>query len=210
MNKIAAKLIEVMRECSHIAKNGENDFHGYKYATSADVLEKVNKALVKYGIAAVVSPELLSMTDVKTAKGNMEHLATVKIDLQLVDKESGEVFSIAGLGSGQDSGDKAVMKAQTAAIKYAYMLSLAISAGDDSESDQRIDNDRGIERVQSRKQAKERKSAGRGLTNAKTELAVSMCNDCGTQITENVRQFSERRYGRALCMECQHKAKGIA
>lgn len=30
------------------------------------------------------------------------------------------------------------MKAQTAAIKYAYMLSLAISTGDDPEADQKL------------------------------------------------------------------------
>ena len=40
MQKIAKKFIEVMRECSHIAKNGTNDFHKYKYATAAHVLEK--------------------------------------------------------------------------------------------------------------------------------------------------------------------------
>ena len=43
MKKIAMKLLEVMKECSYIQKNGTNSFHGYKYATSADVLEKVNQ-----------------------------------------------------------------------------------------------------------------------------------------------------------------------
>lgn len=40
MQKIAKKFVEVMRECSHVSKNGTNDFHKYKYATAADVLEK--------------------------------------------------------------------------------------------------------------------------------------------------------------------------
>ena len=40
MQKIAKKFVEVMRECSHVAKNGTNEFHKYKYATAADVLEK--------------------------------------------------------------------------------------------------------------------------------------------------------------------------
>ena len=47
MQKLAAKLIEVMKECSHVTKAGINSFHGYKYATSADVLEKVNASLTK-------------------------------------------------------------------------------------------------------------------------------------------------------------------
>ena len=42
MQKLAAKFIEVMKECSHIAKTGENNFHGYKYAASADVMALEN------------------------------------------------------------------------------------------------------------------------------------------------------------------------
>ncbi len=45
--------MEVMRDCSHVAKNGTNDYHKYKYVTAADVLEKVNASLTKHGIASV-------------------------------------------------------------------------------------------------------------------------------------------------------------
>ena len=210
MQKLAGKFLEVMKECRHIAKNGENDFHGYKYATSADVLGRVNAALVKYGIASVATPELLDMTDVKTAKGNLEHLATVKIEIKLLDRESGETFSISGLGSGQDSGDKAVMKAQTAAIKYAYMLSLAISTGDDPEADVRIDAGAAVHSLptgaESKPSLRARTSAGGGRVKA----AAPVCSECGALITEKVRAFSENRYGRSLCMECQRQAQGIA
>ena len=52
MQKIAKKFVEVMRDCSRVAKNGTNDFHRYKYATAADVLEKVNAALTKHGLVS--------------------------------------------------------------------------------------------------------------------------------------------------------------
>lgn len=45
--KIAKKLVSVMNECNHIAKNGINDYHKYKYATAEDVLRRVNEALSK-------------------------------------------------------------------------------------------------------------------------------------------------------------------
>ena len=190
MQKLAGKFLEVMKECSHIAKTGANDFHGYKYATSADVLGQVNAALVKYGIASVATPELLSIIDVTTTKGNVEHLATVKMDITLLDKESGEIFNISGLGSGQDSGDKAVMKAQTAAIKYAYMLSLAISTGDDPEADSKID-----------------KNPISVITPSKIKEMhqnnIFECSCCGTQISEKVMRFSEKKFGTPLCMNCQ-------
>ena len=211
MQKLAGKFLEVMKECRHIAKNGENDFHGYKYATSADVLGRVNAALVKYGIASVATPELLDMTDVTTAKGNIEHLATVKIEIKLLDQESGEELSISGLGSGQDSGDKAVMKAQTAAIKYAYMLSLAISTGDDPEADFCIDNQgTSIHSLPTEKKTSVSTQQKTSIEEKRKKTDVSICSKCGTQITEKVKLFSENRYGRPLCIDCQRQGKRIA
>ena len=61
---IAKKLVKVMSECSHVIKNGQNDYHNYKYATAEDVLQKVNASLTKYNIASIVSPTLESMLEV--------------------------------------------------------------------------------------------------------------------------------------------------
>ncbi|MBR0289704.1 MAG: hypothetical protein IJQ82_12060 [Selenomonadaceae bacterium] len=55
--------------------------------------------------------------------------------ITLLDPDSGETLPIKGLGFGQDAGDKAVAKAQTMAIKYAYLNSLAIATNDDPEAD---------------------------------------------------------------------------
>ena len=115
--KIAKKLLAVMAECAYVAKNGLNSFHKYKYATAEDVLQKVNESLTKNKIVSIATPVLQRFTDVTNLKGNTEHLATVGVDVQLIDSESGESVTISGVGSGQDAGDKAVMKAQTAAIR---------------------------------------------------------------------------------------------
>lgn len=210
MKKIVAKMIAVMRECSHIAKNGTNSFHGYTYATSADVLSKVNAALVEQGLASLVIPELISLEEVKTAKGNIEHLATVKVNITLIDRDSDESVLITGLGSGQDSGDKAVMKAQTAAVKYAYMLSLSISTGDDPEADTRTDESTSVD--PSRKTtpikttAKSRAVAIPRKQEGPAAGATSYCEECGIKLTDKVRAFSESRYHRMLCMDCQKRA----
>ena len=117
--KIAKKLVAVMSECSHVCKNGLNSYHQYKYATAEDVLCKVNEALTKNKLASVVTPALDSVVDVVNLKGNKEHLATISVKIELIDSDSGESIVLQGFGSGQDAGDKAIMKAQTAAIKYA-------------------------------------------------------------------------------------------
>lgn len=194
MQKIAKKLVQVMQECSYIQKTGTNDFHHYRYATSADVLEKINTALVKQKLCSVVLPEILQQADVTTAKGNIEHMATVKIDIMLIDAESGESVSFSGIGTGQDSGDKAVMKAQTAAIKYAYLLSMAISTGDDPEADAKTDQVM-VAPIQ---------------TKPLPVKNTTICCECGVKISAGVQNVSMNKFGRPLCMKCQRLVKSIA
>ena len=203
--KIAKKLVNVMNECSHIAKNGLNSYHQYKYATAEDVLLKVNEALTKNRIASIVIPEVASMVDVTNIKGNTEHLATVNVQIKLIDSESGESVDFFGIGSGQDAGDKAVMKAQTAAIKYAYMLSLCIATGDDPEADSKTDENSAI--------------GNKGIKIAKIEAKnpkqsaenIVICANCGEEIkSERVVQYSMGKYNKPLCMNCQKQMTKIA
>ena len=53
IKKISGKLVKVMEDVSHIAKNGTNEFHKYQYATAADVLEKVNDSLCRNKICSL-------------------------------------------------------------------------------------------------------------------------------------------------------------
>ena len=212
IQNICGKLVNIMAEVSHVAKNGTNDFHHYKYATASDVLEKVNETLCKYGIASLAQAKLISMENVVNAKGNQEHLATVMVYIKLVDTESGESVIISGLGNGQDSGDKAVMKANTAAIKYAYLMTFNISTGDDPEADRRTDEfGEGVSQqspfpFNSSSQEGEYTSAvtvPRNVRRNGTKNVGYTCVDCGMAITANVDGFSKSRFGISLCMDCQ-------
>ena len=198
MKAIAGKLVQVMAECSQVRKNGSNEFHHYKYATSADVLEKVNAALVKFKIASIVTPEVLQSSEVQNSKGNVEQRVTVRITVTLLDADSGESVQLVGLGSGQDGGDKAVMKAQTAAIKYAFLMGLAISTNDDPEADSRTDE--GMSNTLG-----PAKSGGGGSASK-----AARCTDCEIPITPGVEKVSVNKFGRPLCMKCQKKISGAA
>ena len=204
---IAAKLVKVMQECSFVPKNGTNSYHNYKYATAEDVLSTVNKSLAKYGIACIVIPTLESNIDVVNQKGNIEHLATVSVHIQLIDSESGESVDLFGMGSGQDAADKAVMKAQTAAIKYAFMLSLCIATGDDPEADAAMDErNYGAPQNQSyQKPVNYHNPAPPANQNHGNDENGAVCVACGKEITPKVLQYSLARYKRPLCMECQKK-----
>ena len=201
---LSAKLVSIMKDCAYIQKQGSNDYHHYRYATAADVMEKSNAALVKHQVASVVMPELLELREITNAKGNSERLATVKTTVSFVDSESGESLQFIGLGSGQDTGDKAVMKAQTASLKYAYLMTLAIATGDDPEADSAVD-----ERMQ-HKNASSSSPAPRRSAPAPAENAAYICQDCGAAITQGIHKVSLSKFQRPLCMNCQKKSLQIA
>ena len=194
MKNLAKKLVEVMKDCGHVAKNGSNDFHKYKYATAADVLSLVNDSLTKHGIMSAVESNLIEIREVRTAKGNGENLATVETFVTLTDSDSGEQIKIKGLGSGQDAGDKSVAKAQTMAIKYAFLLSFAISTGDDPEADTHTDE------VMTGNKNNFQPTSNRSLT----------CSDCGKNISQKIADYSQSKFGRLLCFDCQQALKKVA
>ena len=208
MQKLAKKFVEVMRECSHIVKTGTNDFHRYTYATATDVLEKVNASLTRHGIASIVSPSLLNIQEVTTSKGNTEHLATVEVSVTLIDSESGESFAIKGLGSGQDAGDKSVAKAQTMALKYCYMASLAIATGDDPEADSKTDE---AMNYTTKSSVASTATPPSKSSNSRTRIATKLvCHDCGANISQKVADYSNSRFGKFLCYDCQHTQQNVA
>ena len=127
---LAAKLAEVANEVSYVQKDAKNDFHKYSYASAEAVLRKVNEALTTRKIAISSNAELLHFEE-----GN----AIVRLTLKFVDGDNGEILVVQGLGQGQDKGDKAVMKANTAALKYAYANAFTMSWGDDPEADAATD-----------------------------------------------------------------------
>ena len=181
MKLIAAKLTKIMQACSYVQKTGYNDFHKYKYATAADVLEKANESMVQNNVASIVRPELIEFRDVQNARGATEHLATVKTTITLIDNDSGETLELIGMGSGQDSSDKAVMKAQTAALKYAWMMSLNISTGDDPEADtpEKPKNDKPEQRKSEPQKPPAQTPAPQMATEAQRKKIDELRNACG-------------------------------
>lgn len=203
MKNLAKKMVEVMKECSHVAKNGSNDFHKYKYDKAADVLEMVNESLTKHGIFTTVETNLLEMREVKTAKGNTEILATVETVVTLIDSDSGETTTIKGVGSGQDAGDKSLAKAQTQALKYTYRNSFAIATGDDPEADIHTD-----EVMSGNKNSSVVKSSPPKSSYQKANGNV--CADCGAFLSQKVADYSKSKFGKYLCYDCQHAEAKIA
>jgi hypothetical protein len=127
---IFSKVSQLIEEIGYIQKDSKNAFHKYTYLSHAQLMEKVQPALIKLGLIVVPNAEFVSYTD---------GVAIVKVTIQLVSEVDGSAITVSALGSGQDQGDKAVMKANTAAHKYAFMQLLCAPTGDDPEADEKTD-----------------------------------------------------------------------
>jgi hypothetical protein len=130
---ILTALNAVMQEAGYVQKTGENDFHGYRYATEADVLERLRPAMVKHGLILIPSVQQVSAID---ANGN----TSVSVHYTLA-HVSGAVWPapIAAAGCGNDRsknggvGDKGLYKALTGANKYLLFKLFQIETGNDPE-----------------------------------------------------------------------------
>ena len=149
MNSLAKKLSQVMNDCSYVKKDARNEAQKYNYASAAAILEKVNASLVKNGIVTTTEVDIIS-SEREQSNGKASHYVVVKTKITLMDIETKDTMTTYGMGGGLDYGDKAIMKAQTASLKYAWMNCLNISTGDDPEADESIDkHDHSSSNVQS-------------------------------------------------------------
>jgi hypothetical protein len=135
LGKLAGKLVKVMAAIGHIPKRGRNDFFNYDYATDADVADAVRKALITEGVLLIPSIEDVREREVLTRKNQKEIVTLVTMEFAFIDGETGQMLKFKMAGSGQDGGDKGVLKAITAATKYAALKSLCLPTGDDPEAD---------------------------------------------------------------------------
>lgn len=190
---IGTKLVAVMEACRRMTHDSRNNYQNYNYSKAANMFAKINEALTEQGLFTQVESTLIDLRDVTTSKGNVEKHAVVKVKITVTDSETGESVIFEGLGSGQDAGDKAIMKGNTAALKYAYVGGLCIAMSDDPESDTNTT-------YQPPRKA-ESKPNGNG------NAIVDKCADCGKGITQKVADYSAERYAKPLCMDCQKKHK---
>ena len=132
--KIAAALHQVMTKVAYIQKTGKNEFHGYRYAGEADLLDKLRPAMIEAGLLLLPSAQIVNADE----HGN----TYVSLEYTLAHKD-GDIWphTIKSVGCGNDMakngkiGDKGVYKAVTGANKYLLFKLFQIETGDDPENE---------------------------------------------------------------------------
>lgn len=118
-------------------KDGTNRQQNYDYTSAAGVRKACGIAMGKHGIS-VGSEIRVVTTEQRQIGSKLASYCELVVTLTFY-AEDGSSLSAQGIGSGMDYGDKAVMKAQTAAEKYAYCSAFSIAMGEDPEADESID-----------------------------------------------------------------------
>ncbi len=94
--KIAQALHQVMSSVSYVQKTGNNAFHNYKYASEADLLEKLRPAMLEAGLLLIPSISKVTAVD--------EHgITTVIMEYTLAHRD-GDIWphKIGAAGQGVD------------------------------------------------------------------------------------------------------------
>lgn len=134
---IASKLSEIGRAVGFgVQKDGKNQAQNYGFVSAGNVRMEVGPELAKRKIAVSSTIEVLSESEPVSSKGNPQHRVMLRSTLTFVDGDTGETLSAQGIGCGMDNQDKAPMKAQTAAEKYAYVSAFTLAMGEDPEHDE--------------------------------------------------------------------------
>lgn len=132
-SRLAAKLAEVMGSINRIAKDGYNDFHKYAYATESSIVAAVRGLLAEQRVA--ITPSIGGYEIREIGNGDKKKLLFIlKVSFTVRDGDSDETFVLDWLGTGEDSGDKALYKAMTGAEKYLLLKMFLIPTGDDPEA----------------------------------------------------------------------------
>lgn len=124
------RLVDAMKEIKEIKKDGQNTYQKYTFQSEGAIKSAVKKALEENGIIIIPEYEIINQYDRTSSKGTVNHFVDVMGMFTITDGTDSITGKMAG--SGQDTGEKAVVKAETTAQKYFYKQLFNIS---DQEAD---------------------------------------------------------------------------
>lgn len=137
---LVTKLAKILGSVGKVQKKGFNSHFQYKFVREADLVEAVRDKLAENSIfitASVKRTEVVEMSKVigKTGEVVQYKVGFLYVEYTFRDGETGEVFTVEGIGEIDQDGGKGIYKAITGAMKYMLMKNFLIDTGDDPEMD---------------------------------------------------------------------------
>ena len=131
---IHAKLIEVMREVTHVAKSGMNTQQNYPFRGIDGVMNEVGPAMRKVGVLAIPTVLQYKNRDTTTTgdKKTREVVMEVRYDFYA---EDGSSVSAIVWGESLDFSDKGTAKALSVALRQALLQTLMLPTQEPTTDD---------------------------------------------------------------------------
>lgn len=115
---LAAKLARVMKKVGPVAQDGSNDRQNYSFQSEAAVKSAVKDVLANEGIIIIPNITITKEWQATTRNNNVMNFVNVQATYTITDGVENITASMPA--TGQDSGEKATVKAATTAQKYLY------------------------------------------------------------------------------------------
>src|SRR5580693_4139572 len=133
---LVAKLVAACAAVGGLEKKGNNTAQNYKYLKAPDVAKAMRQELFSRGVLITQDEEdFYEGNTIKTSKGAEIRQYTLKVRFTIWDSDSAETIAGVGYGVAMDSGDKAIYKCKTGALKYFLRgLGLIPDEKDDPEA----------------------------------------------------------------------------
>jgi hypothetical protein len=139
------RLSKVLAEIGNVPKNGFNEHFKYNYVMESDLADHIRPLLAKHGIGLIYDCIEASDHSIVNDRGKTVNMVRVKVAITVgvEDSEGNIIGEKTGHAFGQaaDSGDKAIYKAMTGAVKYWLYKTFLVSTGDDPEQGNDLDKE---------------------------------------------------------------------
>lgn len=202
--RIARKLLDVMGAIRSVAKDGENTFHRYRYASDSAIFTAVRQACIERGV--MVLPTVVERQDVELPPAKQDKApmqwCRLRLAITFTDVESGESWTTEVWGDGSDQTDKACYKALTGALKYGCKAAFLIPTGD---GDPDADDDRGHAPPPRQDPRSQQRSAPPAQQQRPAPGPAAACAcpcGCANKVSAELAAHGLSRLGAVRCREC--------
>ena len=123
-----------LAESGPVKKDKKNEYNKYSYLSEAKYKELFTKLLSENGLE--LSASCVEEREIQTGNKSMGCGRIVVWDFTLSDVDTGFTETMRSIAEGWDSGDKAIYKAHTGALKYFLANTFMVASGDEVENDE--------------------------------------------------------------------------
>jgi hypothetical protein len=133
-----AKMARIMGKVKRLKKTGHNNFFNYDFATDSDIADTIRELLAEENIAVFAQLITVDQVTYMSDKNKTTWRTRGNFMFTLACGDTGATFSCSWIGEADDTGDKGINKAATAAEKYWLLKTFVMSTGDERDD---ADND---------------------------------------------------------------------